>query len=131
MKIYILVVITSSEKQFGIEPLGAFSTIKKALKYVNKLHDLTPKNPNYETVYDVMEFDVDKEPSMLQWLKKEKEKHEKEVENVVISLMKKGMVDQLVGEDGNFYYTLTDLGKKSMQQGGIADNIKKFFKKDM
>ena len=43
-----------------------------------------------------------------------------------MGLMKKGYVDQLVGEDGHFYYTLTDFGKDQMKS--IPEQIKKFFK---
>ena len=42
----------------------------------------------------------------------------------LIKLMNEGLVDQLVGEDGHFYYRLTDSGKKI-----AIKNRKKFFGK--
>ena len=44
-----------------------------------------------------------------------------------MELMNKGYVDQLIGEDGNFYYTLTDMGKDKMKS--MPEQIKKFFRK--
>lgn len=105
--------------------------MKKALKHIKKLEELTIQNDEEEIMYDVVEYNLDEEPPFINWLKEQKEKNDKEIEKVVVDLMKKGMIDQLIGEDGNFYYTLTDLGEKAMNQGGVVNNFKKFFKKDM
>ena len=52
---------------------------------------------------------------------------EQTIQDAVLKLMKDGLVDQLIGEDGNFYYTLTDVGKDKMKS--MPENIKKFFRK--
>lgn len=104
--------------------------MKKALKHIKKLEELTVKNDEEEIMYDIIEYILDEEPPFIGWLEEQKEKHFKEIEENITDLMKKGMIDQLIGEDGNFYYTLTDLGKKAMDQGGVVNNFKKFFKKD-
>lgn len=131
MKMYIIVVIAVDDKTMSIEPLGVFSSMKKALKHIKKLEELTIQNDEEEIMYDVVEYNLDEEPPFINWLKEQKEKNDKEIEKAVVDLMKKGMIDQLIGEDGNFYYTLTDLGEKAMNQGGVVNNFKKFFKKDM
>lgn len=124
-----IVLERSVDARFSIEPVGVFSSLKKALKYVNELDDMTIQEDDVQILYDVLEYAIDSEPPLIQFLKEEKKKQEDEVESIIMDLMSKGLVDQLVGEDGCFYYELTDLGRKMTQQGGIADNVKKFFKK--
>lgn len=131
-KVYIIVMIASEGKEkptFSVEPIGVYSELDKAMDYVSKLESVTVSNKSMfeETIYDVMEFDIDGEPLMLSWLKKEKQVMEETVQNAILQLMKEGLVDQLVGEDGHFYYTLTEIGKAKMKN--MPENIKKFFRK--
>ena len=133
-KVYIIVMISSQGKHilepvFSVEPIGVYSELETALDYVNKLESVTTNDKSMfeETVYDVMEFDMDGEPLMLSWLQKEKQMLEQTIQDAVLKLMKDGLVDQLIGEDGNFYYTLTDVGKDKMKS--MPENIKKFFRK--
>jgi hypothetical protein len=129
MKVYVIVSIIAEGKvitNFSVEPVGVCSTLEKALEYVNELEENTHQDPKMfkETAYDIFEFDLDEEPLMLSFLKKEMELIQDGIEQVVMELMEKGYVDQLIGEDGNFYYTLTNIGKDNMDE-----QIKKFFKK--
>lgn len=131
-KVYIIVMISSQGKQdpsFSVEPLGVYSELEIAMDYVDKLETATTNDKSMfdETVYDIMEFDMDGEPLMLSWLKKEKQMLEQTIQDAVLKLMQDGLVDQLIGEDGNFYYTLTDVGKDKMKS--MPENIKKFFRK--
>lgn len=132
-KVYIIVMIVSEgttiKPSFSVEPLGVYSDVELALDYINKLEKLTTDDNSMfkETVYDIMEFDMDGEPLMLSWLKKEKQMLEDTIQDAVLKLMQDGLVDQLIGEDGNFYYTLTDVGKAKMKN--MPENIKKFFRK--
>ena len=131
-KVYIIVMISSEGKQdpsFSVEPLGVYSELEMALDYVNKLESTTTNNKSMfeEIVYDVMEFDMDNEPLMLSWLKKEKQILEDNIQDAILQLMQDGLVDQLIGEDGHFYYTLTDIGKEKMKS--MPEQIKKFFRK--
>ena len=124
--------ISSQGKQdpsFSVEPLGVYSELEIAMDYVDKLETATTNDKSMfdETVYDIMEFDMDGEPLMLSWLKKEKQMLEQTIQDAVLKLMQDGLVDQLIGEDGNFYYTLTDVGKDKMKS--MPENIKKFFRK--
>lgn len=132
MKVYIIVSITAEGKvftNFSVEPVSACSTLEKALEYVNELEKNTRNDPKMfsETAYDIFEFELDEEPLLLGLLKKEAELLEEGIQLAVLDLMKKGYVDQLVGEDGHFYYTLTDIGRDEIKL--MPEQIKKFFKK--
>ncbi len=130
-KIYVIVSVTSQGKtipSFSIEPEGVYSTLDKALNYVQELEDNKTGSSFSETEYDVLEYKIDEEPSVLNFLKKEKEILLSNIEDTIIKLMKKGYIDQLVGEDGYFYYQLTETGKAFSKS--IPEQIKKFFKKE-
>jgi len=131
-KVYLIVMIVSEgnvKPTFSVEPIGIYSELEVALDYAEELEKYTTddKDMFQETVYDVMEFEVDQEPLMLSWLKKEKQILESSIQKAVLDLMKDGLVDQLIGEDGHFYYTLTDLGKERMK--AMPEQIKKFFRR--
>jgi hypothetical protein len=132
MKVYVIVSIAAEGKvvtDFSVEPVGVCSTLEKALEYVNELEANTHQDPKVssEIAYDVFEFELDEEPLTLSFLKKEMQAFQNEVQDDILELMKTGYVDQLIGEDGNFYYTLTDMGKDEMKT--MSEQIKKFFRK--
>ena len=130
MKVYAIVSITAEGKlipNYSVEPLGIYSTLEEALDYVDQLEESTPKSPSIETAYDVFEFELGKEPTLLKYLKAQQKIVEESIQESIMGLMKKGYVDQLIGEDGHFYYTLTDFGKDQIKS--IPEQIKKFFKK--
>jgi predicted transcriptional regulator len=127
--VYIIVSIISEEDDFSVEPLGVYSDLNDALEWVTQLEANTMNNSSRsETMYDVLEFELDKKPFILDWLKKKKQVTLDSIEKTMIKLMKDGHVDQLIGEDGHFYYTLTESGKKIFK--GIPSQVKKFFRKD-
>jgi len=64
---------------------------------------------------------------LLDFLEKREEVKNETLSDILIGLMKKGLVDQLIGEDGNFYYVLTDLGKETSKNKLIPEHIKKYF----
>ena len=127
--VYVVVSIISEQDDFTVEPLGVYSDVNDAMKWVDELEANTVNNSlKSETMYDVLEFELDKKPFILDWLKKKKQVMLDNIEKTMIKLMKQGHVDQLVGEDGHFYYTLTESGKKIFK--GIPSQVKKFFRKD-
>lgn len=132
MKIYVIIMIVQEDDLISMEPVGVFSSLKKATKYANQLHDLTIED-EYETdiVYDILEYDLDEKPSLINWLTQQKEKQTAEIEKTVTELMKSGIIDQLIGEDGKFYYTLTDIGKEAAKDKGMLDNLEKFLRNYM
>ena len=129
-RLYAIVMISiegDKRPTYSIEPLGIYSSLEKALQYVESLEEVSSSQK--DTIYDVVELELDAQPFMLDFLEKERKMKEEALEDMIIKLMGKGFVDQLVGEDGNFYYTLTDLGKKSIKSDHMPDHIKKFFDK--
>ena len=133
MVVYVIVSIINEGKKeptFSVEPLGVYTELEQAVEYVNELDNSTVQDSSMfiETIYDILEFQLDERPLILDWLKKEKQLYVDKIEKNLIELMRKGYVDQLVGEDGHFYYTLTESGKEVFK--GIPKQIKKFFRKD-
>ena len=131
--IYVLVCVEISiDKLFGIsysvEPIGAFNDLDIALNYAVKLEDLDQPKKNIDVAYDVLEFDLNEKPHILTFLEKSNNAFEQSVTEVIIKLMREGLIDQLVGEDGNFYYELTEEGKKKKQS--MPKIVKKLFRKN-
>lgn len=112
-----------------MEPVAAFSTLAKATKCILELDRYTEDGEDGESLYEILEYDVDSVPPLLDFLKKEAKIKEDQIQKNIIDMMSEGLIDQLVGEDGNFYYTLTDLGMKKAQGRGNED-INKFSKEE-
>ena len=104
MKLFALEMIMGNQLSFSIETIGIYSTQKKAM---DALRELPPETNSM--VYNISEFKVDAPPT-------NSNDYAKEIKN----LMDMGVVDQLVGEDGKFYYRLTEKGKK-MAEGKHDD----------
>ncbi len=127
-EIYILVVleIKLGKDMFSqMEPIGVYDDLEMALNFVDELEEYSEENKTY--MYDISQFKLNDPPVLLKLLKKEREKLDQAVSKALITLMKEGKVDQLIGEDGQFYYTLTELGKATNKN--LSENIKKLFRK--
>ena len=129
---YVLVCVEISvDKVFGnsysLEPVGVFNDLDIAINYATKLEELDKPQKNIDIAYDVLEFKLNEKPFILQRLEKAHKSLEDNITSVLISLMKKGYVDQLVGEDGMFYYELTDKGMEMKES--MPKLVKKLFKK--
>ena len=109
-----------------LDVVGVYSDFLLASKYMDEVSQLDQGKPN--VVYDILTFPLDEEPALLRFLRREKEMRADAIDKHLNNLMKDGLIDQFIGEDGYFYYSLTDLGRK--QQTNIPAQIKKFFKKD-
>ncbi|MEO1945612.1 MAG: hypothetical protein ABGY11_15020 [Candidatus Thioglobus sp.] len=143
---------------YSMEPIGNYTDMETALAHVSQLEELWSKlgnNKYEEAVFDIIDFELDEQPYLLDYLKNVDTTLQDDVSGQLIKLMGKGhkfdklmgedefgktltdglsdqliklmnegLVDQLVGEDGNFYYRLTDSGKKI-----AIKNRKKFFGK--
>ena len=129
-KLYVIVMVESSMDidVFSLEPLGIYKDLDLALDYVNKLEKAIPESGVSESIFDVLEFKIDAEPIMLEFLTKQKLKIEESLEVALIQLMDRGVIDQLVGEDGHFYYRLTKLGESEIKK--MPAQVKKFFRKN-
>lgn len=135
-KIYALVMITGEEGsvEFGIEPVGVYSTMELAFEFLDKLEKQAP-NIKGQYFFDIFEYTLDERPLMLDFFKAQKKQQrqaEDDIQNIIVSLMKDGIIDQLIGEDGHFYYSLTKKGKKLGKDLGhdVPKKLRKFFKRD-
>lgn len=103
MTVYVLELIRSiDDGVFSMEAIGLYSSKLKATEAIASLPDETD-----DYVYNIEEFEIDANPrNFLDGLADD-----------LKQLMDLGVVDQLVGEDGEFYYTITESGKE------IANNL--------
>lgn len=126
--IYVLVCVEISidsnfGNSFSLEPIGIFDDLDTAINYATKLEDIDYRpSKNVDVSYDVLDFNLNEKPRLLSFLEKNSRRLEDDVTAVLMSLMKKGYVDQLVGEDGLFYYQLTKKGQ------GMAEDMPKIVK---
>lgn len=102
MTVYILQMIkaTNLDKNgpfFTVEAVGVYSSEETALEAIKEL-PLETDN----CVYDIQDFELDASAKDFM----------EELETDLKNMMDMGVVDQLVGEDGQFYYELTDAGKE-------------------
>ena len=104
MEVFVLEIIHQNGDSFSIEAIGVYSSEDAALEAIGALPDETD-----DYVYNIEVFNLDEDPRNFI--------SEADVMNEVKNLMDMGIVDQLIGEDGKFYYTLTEAGKE------IGDNL--------
>ena len=107
-KLYILIMVVAKDEFFSIEPVGVYSSLKMAnknmkecQKYISPAHEKT-------TAFEVIDMIMNKEASFIEWYKEAVDM----LDNETKSLMDKGYIDQLIGEDGEFYYNITEKGEK-------------------
>ena len=135
--VFIIVMVSYDEKSdsIAIDPVSVHSDIDIAMDYAQQLegHNAAEKflNPmGIEITYDVLEFYMDEKPMLLTLFEKKKKTLEQDVEKTIISLMKKGIVDQLIGEDGHFYYKLTKEGRAKLEKMNINPMIRKILERN-
>jgi len=98
MNIFVLEVIRSINRTLFLETIGIYSSLDNAIKAIQGLPPESSK-----VAYNIEKFTLDAKPTNIfgdYGVKDIKE------------LMDMGIIDQLVGEDGNFYYELTTLGQQ-------------------
>lgn len=113
MKIYLLEIIIIKSGIVSVETIGVYSSKSTAEKFKRKIEKANPALFKSVNRTDVCELTIsplmlDDEPVLFS--------EPIDLEEITYSLMNKGLVDQLIGEDGNFYYILTDLGKQSVKR---------------
>jgi hypothetical protein len=102
MIVYVLEIITVNGETnintpFSLESVGAYSSQESAIEAIKTL---PPERE--DLVYNIQGFELDAPAS----------NSIDDIESDLKGMMNMGIVDQLVGEDGQFYYELTDAGKK-------------------
>ena len=118
---YVVQEITCTETEIlGGSVKGVYSTLpmaQKAVKEFRKNHK--EKHPNGMALYEILMKKIDELPIT-----------SKDLENTIERLIKQGLLEALVGEDGYFYYELTDLGEQEAKKlGGESwpNNLKDFY----
>ena len=95
-KLYILEVVMSCNSHLSLETIGVYSSEHEAVKAIQKLPPETDR-----MVYNVQSFILNAPAADVMDASKN-----------IKELMDLGVIDQLVGEDGRFYYVLTEFGKE-------------------
>ncbi len=103
-----------------MDPVGAYDDLDEATEWVDRL-DKINTNPKHE-IFDVIDFDIGDQPIIMDQMQKLWESTQDTRTKYVQDMMDKGWIDQLIGEDGNFYYKITPTGKK------VVNRSKKFQK---
>tara|TARA_R100000008_G_scaffold85690_1_gene76322 strand:+ start:1634 stop:2050 length:417 start_codon:yes stop_codon:yes gene_type:complete len=136
MKLYAIIWITKFGKLYAMEPIGIYKDMETALEYVLKLEQAWNKlgNDKYEeATFDIIDFKMDEAPYLLNYFTQMEEKINDTRDHHLSKLMKDGMVEQLVGEDGYFYYELTEKGEKLAKKKALfpqhVKDWKRFFGK--
>jgi hypothetical protein len=102
MTVYILQIIKADRVKydgpfFTLETVGVYSSEEIALEAIKELPIETD-----DCVYDIQDFELDASAKDFM----------DEIQSDLKNMMDMGVVDQLIGEDGQFYYELTDAGKE-------------------
>lgn len=136
-QVFIIVMVSFDHDadSIAIDPMSVHSELEVAIDCCTKLEEFNKtnnffKSNNVEVTYDVLEFKMDEPPMLLGFLEKKKKALEESVEETIISLMKQGIVDQLIGEDGYFYYKLTKKGKEKLETMNVNPIIRKILKRN-
>lgn len=131
-EVYCVVMVAQvTELECSVDCVAVFDDMEIAIETAKEMQD------NHEiigfeteTVYDVLPYKLNAEPMLLQFQRariKQIQVTNDKVDEVLSKLMRDGYVDQLVGEDGRFYYELTREGKEESEK--IPELVKKFFKR--
>ena len=100
MKVFVLEVIMGPVENLSVETIGIYTTYVRAISAMEKL-----PAPTDDIVYNIEQFNVDDEARDIF---KDSDDSDQDIKR----LMDEGIIDQLVGEDGRFYYVLTPLGNE-------------------
>ena len=100
MKVFVLEVIMGPVENLSVETIGIYTTYVRAIGAMEKL-----PAPTDDIVYNIEQFNVDDEARDIF---KDSDDSDQDIKR----LMDEGIIDQLVGEDGRFYYVLTPLGSE-------------------
>jgi hypothetical protein len=84
---------------------GAFTTRKAASLSVKYHKRNLPKEKKDDVMYDIVKIEINR-----------MNMYEADLEKSLESLIKDGYMEALIGEDGLFYYELTEKGKQRMRE---------------
>ncbi len=122
-KVYCLVHVRYHTDDISMEPIGIYTDIELAMDHLNSLEELTTGD-NKEDFFDVVSYKMNTKPDLITLLEEKKREQQELLENALLRLMQRGDIDQVIGEDGEFYYKLTDFGKSAANT--LKKKISKF-----
>ena len=113
MNFYVLeCIITKSTSSIIVETIGVYSTEHLAGHYKAMCtNDLTSDEKKW-MVFEYREIALDRAPEFLTSTPSNYETIQDQVDDILFSMVKRGYLEQLVGEDGRFYYEMTDKGRQ-------------------
>ena len=123
--VYCLVHIKYFNKEISVEPIGVYTELELAMDYLNELEELI-SNDSDEDFFDIIKYKINSKPDLIELLEEKQKQHQEIIEDAIVRLMQKGDVEQLIGEDGEFYYKLSDFGKKKSET--VQEKLDKFLK---
>jgi hypothetical protein len=109
MKVYFLERIDLNKDIHDI--IGIYSEIEKAELEVT---DSTESDFDANIMYNITEIELDVKLS--EQNSNQQELLEEDIQEGLLELMREGLVDQLVDENGDFVYTITDTGKGYVEE---------------
>ena len=100
------------------EPVAIYSDFETAARWMDELADQIEGTADEGSVwFDIMGMPMDEDPpQLLLDLRAEEELLRNTIQDILIRLMKQDLVDQLIGEDGKFYYEITDKGREKLKE---------------
>ena len=112
MNMYVLeCIITKSKSSIIVETIGIYSTERLAEHYKNMCtRDLTMDEKKW-MIFEHRPVALDRSPDFITMHGSDISIQD-EVDKILFKMVKKGYLEQLVGEDGKFYYELTNKGRQ-------------------
>ena len=106
-KVYVLTMISFDDDIIQSDPVGVYSSLSKGMAELIKLEQKLERAKVNDVFYDLHVFKLNESPQMTEYLEEKLNKDE-----IAMDFMKRGYVEQLIGDDGKFYYRLTKKGSE-------------------
>lgn len=110
MTLYLLEIIVTTKDKVVCEPLGIYTSYKKAERYLDLVEKAIPKRKS--SMLNIIPFDPDEEPSII----KLKRSSRRDIQDKLLTLYKSDAFEQMVEPDGTFSYVLVDKYKKVLEK---------------
>lgn len=123
MKMYVLIRIatTGMNGEITLDPVGVYDDLSIASTWAKKLEKINTSP--HDSVFDIIDFGLNEAPLVLEDMQTLYNELLEERSKALKTLMDKEWVDQLIGEDGNFYYRITEKGKKTVKQAPRVETL--------
>jgi hypothetical protein len=126
MKVYVVQEITLDKNDtIEVTVIGVYSTVDKARKAIKKTKGGIIHSKDIVSEYNIITTDIDYTHTHSE---KKMSTGDAVYEKALYGLIKKGLMEALVGEDGYFYYELTEKGQKQLDE--IEKKIRKNLEND-